>query len=352
MPRSRLSLAAVLPWRRVVFTGLACALLLLPLSIIWRSDFRSLSLRVLVTALAALLIFGALERWPRNLPDRISRWMLQVAAVAMAIPACLFVLYVVGTPEGAPPFWRDIDRLGGFGVLSVFGLMLAPWLALSSVVRQKESEVRQQALAFSLERSELERSALDARLHQLQAQVQPHFLFNTLANVRALVAAGSPQAPALLDHLIAYLRAAVPRLGETDATLAQELGLVRSYLALMHMRMPDRLRYAMEVSPGDDEGPCLPMAVLTLVENAVRHGIDPSEEGGRVDIRIRRDSGGYRIEVRDTGIGAADLREGSGLRLLRERLRLAYGERAELSLTDNAPHGLAATLSYPLEARA
>ena len=103
------------------------------------------------------------------------------------------------------------------------GVLLAPWVALGALVRQREALAREQALAFELERSELERQALDARLRLLQAQVQPHFLFNTLANVRALVNAGSPRAPAVLDSLIAYLRAAVPRLNE-PATHARPRG--------------------------------------------------------------------------------------------------------------------------------
>ena len=102
-------------------------------------------------------------------------------------------------------------------------MLFAPWIALGAMVRQREAFARDQALAFELERSELERKALDARLRLLQAQVEPHFLFNTLANVQALVDAGSPQASSVLESLIAYLRAAVPRMHEPATTLGQEL---------------------------------------------------------------------------------------------------------------------------------
>jgi LytS/YehU family sensor histidine kinase len=98
-------------------------------------------------------------------------------------------------------------------------LLVAPWTALAAIVRQKEAFARNQKLAFELERSELERQALDARLHLLQAQVAPHFLFNTLANVQALVDAGSPHASTVLQSLVAYLRAAVPLLHEPAATI-------------------------------------------------------------------------------------------------------------------------------------
>jgi sensor histidine kinase YesM len=141
----------------------------------------------------------------------------------------------------------DKERLGGFAMLVIFGLLLAPWAALAALVRQKEALARHQRLVFDLERSELERQALDARLHLLQAQVAPHFLFNTLANVRALVDTGSPRASDVLESLIAYLRAAVPRLHEPATALGQELDLVRAYLELMHTRIPDRLQFTLHV---------------------------------------------------------------------------------------------------------
>src|SRR6185312_15252191 len=200
------------------------------------------------------------------------------------------------TAPGAPPFWQVQDRFIGFGLLSALGVFIAPWVARAALVRQKDALARNQALAFELERSEYERQALDARLHLVQAQVAPHFLFNTLANVQALVDAGSPQASAVLRSLTAYLRAAVPLLNEPAATIERELQLVRPYLELMQMRMPDRLQYAMDVDPSALKVRCPPTTLLTLVENAVRHGIDPSEEGGRIEVDIARH--GERCVVR------------------------------------------------------
>src|SRR6185503_8652625 len=136
-----------------------------------------------------------------------------------------------------------------FVILLVHALLIAPWVALGALVRQREAIARHQALEFDLARSELERQASDARLRLLQGQVAPHFLFNTLANVQALVDAGSPQASVVLRSLVAYLRAAVPLLHEPAATIERELQLVRPYLELMQMRMPDRLQYAMNVDP-------------------------------------------------------------------------------------------------------
>ena len=220
-------------------------------------------------------------------------------------------------------------------MLTFFALLVAPWTALAALVRQKEAVARHQALAFELERSELGRQALDARLQLLQAQVAPHFLFNTLANVQALVDAGSPRASAVLRSLVAYLRAAVPLLHEPAATIGRELRLVEAYLELMHMRMPDRLRYALDVDDSALPLRCPPTTLLTLVENAVRHGIDPSEEGGAIDVHVERRGDRCVIRVRDTGVGLRQTDQGlrTGLSTLRERLQLMFGDAAQLRIT-------------------
>ena len=142
---------------------------------------------------------------------------------------------------------------------------------------------------------------------------------------------GSPQAATVLDSLIAYLRAAVPRLHEPATTMEQELQLVRAYLELMHMRMPDRLQFDVQVDAAALKLRCPPTTLLTLVENAVRHGIDPSEEGGRIEVRVRVQDGRCRAEVTDTGVGLQGGGEGlgTGLSTLRERLQLVFGGDAQ-----------------------
>jgi LytS/YehU family sensor histidine kinase len=267
------------------------------------------------------------------------------------MPISTAVIYNLSTPEGAPHFWEVEKRLQGFGFLTGMSLFLAPWVALGALVRQREAFAREQALAFDLERSEFERQALDARLHLLQAQVAPHFLFNTLANVQALVDAGSPQASAVLRSLVAYLRAAVPRINEPAATIGQELTLVKAYLELMHMRMPDRLKFEVHADPAALGLRCPPMTILTLVENAVRHGIDPSEDGGSIEIRIERRDNRCVVRVSDTGLG---LRHsggglGTGLATLRERLQLVFGNAATLSVAEQRPRGVRAELDIPAQ---
>ena len=305
--------------------------------------------RGVVVGLVAMLAFGLLERWPRRLPNWVGRWALQLLAVVLSVPLAAYLAYWL-TVGGDPQFRLNPQRFVGFGQLLFAGVVFGVGVSFAAIVRQREAQARDQALAFELERSEVARQALDTRLRLLQAQVQPHFLFNTLANVKALVDSGSPQASSVLASLIAYLRAAVPRLHDPATTVEQELQLVRAYLELMHMRMPDRLQFSVQADADALATHCPPMALLTLVENAVRHGVDPSEDGGRIDVEVRALDGRCRMQVRDTGVGLAqpEAGRGTGLSTLRERLQLAYGDAARLRLMANEPHGVTAELEIPL----
>jgi hypothetical protein len=344
-------LVRILDWRRLRFTLLAA----LPFGLMLNVNSGTTPLgiwiaRAVVVGLGAMIAFGAMERWPRKLPDWLARWVWQLLGVVVAVPLSACVAYWV-TTGGDIAFWRVPARLTGFTSLCFMGVLFAPWMALGAMVRQREAFARHQALAFELERSELERRALDARLRLMQAQVQPHFLFNTLANVRALVGTGSPRAPAVLDSLIAYLRAAVPRLDQGATSLGQEADLVRAYLELMHMRMPDRLEFGVHVDEAAASLRVPPMALLTLVENAVRHGIDPSEVGGRIDVTASVRDGRCVARVVDTGIGLQHRGDGlgTGLSTLRERMQLAFGGDAALRIARNVPNGVCAELEFPAQ---
>jgi sensor histidine kinase YesM len=149
----------------------------------------------------------------------------------------------------------------------------------------------------------------------------------------------------VLRSLIAYLKATMPRLDDGDAQLGREMTLVRSYLELMHLRMPDRLQFTVEGDPALQGFPCPPMLLLTLVENAVRHGIDPSETGGRIAVTSARTGDIVRLSVRDDGVGMGESSApGTGLINLRERLAAFYGGAARLDLTEIEPHGLFAEI--------
>jgi len=350
-PLKSRSLPRVLGWRRlrvVLITSLVLSILLLPG---WQASWGVLFVRMVFVGCIQLLVFGLFERRPARLPRWLARWALQVAGVALVVPFAVAVVYSLTTFGDAVHWTQDEDRMGGFGLLTGIGILLTPWIAMSALYRHISGEAQRQALAFDLERSEYERNALDARLRLLQAQVEPHFLFNTLANVRELVESGSPQASTVLGSLIAYLRAAVPRLHEPASTMGQELELVRAYLEVMHMRMPDRLQFTLHADDKALALRCPSMTLLTLVENAVRHGIDPSEEGGRIEVNVRVRDGRCRAQVIDTGVGMqpAGAGQGTGLSNLRERLQLAFGSEAQLRLSVLQPRGVCAEIEFPAQ---
>jgi len=239
-----------------------------------------------------------------------------------------------------PPPWRT--RLA---YLMYIATLFGTLLLLGFIYRRR----RANELRHIEELHRVERQALDARLRLLQAQVAPHFLFNTLANIRALVKAGSPRADAVLHNLIAYLRAAVPRLNESATTLGQELQLVQAYLELMRTRIPDRLQFALRADESMYPLRFPPLTLLTLVENAVRHGIDPSVDGGRIDVEVQRHDDRCILRVSDTGVGLHHSNDGlgTGLSALRERLQLFFRGEAKLRLSALSPHGTSAEIEIP-----
>ncbi len=340
---------AALSLRGVLLAMVLASLAAVLLNPIFVTPFPVLLGRMLVIALLLLLVFTAAGCWSVGW---LPRWLVQVLAVMLTAPLATYLVYLPAVQGQVFEVLRHEGRLSGFVLITGTVLVVAPLLALGALYRERDAQARSQALGFALERSQLEKQALDARLKLLHAQIEPHFLFNTLANVQALVESGSPQASAVLTSLIAYLRAAMPRLADERATLGDELALVRAYLELMRMRMPDRLQYEIEV-PDDLRRLRFPgMALLTLVENAIRHGIDPAEQGGRIELRARRDGDGtLTLSVADTGAG---LREGAppgtGLANLRERLAMFYGAAARLEIAENVPCGVVVTVHCPVEA--
>jgi signal transduction histidine kinase len=326
--------------------GVVAAVLLNP---IFAPPFPVVLGRTLFLAMLLLLVFVGAQRLPeRWLPRWLPRWLCTTLAVGLAAPLGTLLIYLVSVGGRVSDLVRSEPRMTGFVIITGTALVLGLIIALTALLREREARARSQALEFELERSRLEKQAVDARLALLQAQIEPHFLFNTLANVQALVEGNSPRAAEVLKSLIAYLRAAVPRLQEPEPTLGGELALVRAYLVLMQMRMPDRLAFELRVDESL-HGLRLPaMALLTLVENAVRHGIDPGEAGGRIEVGARRDASGTRLWVADTGIGMArDAQPGTGLQNLRARLAASLGPGARLNLSEVAPHGVCAEILVP-----
>lgn len=201
------------------------------------------------------------------------------------------------------------------------------------------------------------RQTMEAQLRLLQAHIEPHFLFNTLANVQSLMDRDAPRAKQMLETFTDYLRASLDQLRTSDSTLSSELLMIRSYLILLQIRMGERLRF--EINASDEAlAAVLPTLILQpLVENAIEHGLEPKIEGGRVCIYARVIDGRLDIRVEDDGLGLDSARRprrrGTGMALsnIHERLHTRYGDHAALTLTPQAV-GIQAWLSLPYRSQA
>jgi len=195
-----------------------------------------------------------------------------------------------------------------------------------------------------------EKQVVEARLRLLQAQIEPHFLFNTLANVQSLIDLDPPRAHAMLDRFIGYLRSTLARSREETATLGSEIKLIGDYLAIIAIRMGNRLRCEINVPADLSVQPMPPMLLQPLVENAVRHGLEPKPEGGTVGVVAQRHGDRLRVTVRDDGLGfGGETVGGLGLTNIRQRLRALYGNRARLVIESGTPNGTRVTVDIPME---
>jgi len=202
----------------------------------------------------------------------------------------------------------------------------------------------------SVRQTQMQKELTAAKLGVLQAQVEPHFLYNTLASAQLLVRNDPAKADHMLGNLIAYLRHSLPRMEGELSTVGDEAQLARAYLEIMKIRMGERLALEVDVAAAYRIVPMPPMMLLTLVENAVKHGLEPTTRGGTIWISARESEGRLLVTVADDGRGfsAEGAGTGVGLRNLRERLRLAYGEAASFNIVSNYPKGVAATIALPL----
>ena len=201
------------------------------------------------------------------------------------------------------------------------------------------------------ERLLLAKQAMESELKLMQAQIEPHFLFNTLASVQFLTETDPPQASRLLGHLLSYLRAALPQMRSESTTLGQEVELAEAYLNILRMRMGPRLDFSIDVPAALKTHPFPPVLLISIVENAVTHGLEPLAAGGRVNIAARQEGDRVLVTVEDTGIGlSGPSRPGSGVGLLnvRERLSALFGKRGRFSLEEAKPRGARATIEIPL----
>jgi hypothetical protein len=195
--------------------------------------------------------------------------------------------------------------------------------------------------------------ANEARLKLLEAQLEPHMLFNTLANLRALIGVDAARAQQMLDHMIAYLRATLAASRAPTHPLQAEFDRLRDYLELMAIRMGPRLSYALELPPELAGEPVPTLLLQPLVENSIQHGLEPKVGGGRIVVSARREGGGIVLEVCDTGVGSASspgTGKGFGLHQVRERLATLYGGAAQLAFSANEGEGAHTTIHLPAAA--
>ncbi len=201
------------------------------------------------------------------------------------------------------------------------------------------------------ETEQLERTVLEARMEALQAQIEPHFLFNTLASIDQLIQTDPPRASKMQQSLIRYLRSAMPQMREgRRPTLGQQVDLCSAFLEIMAVRMEGRLQPVVSVPEGLKSAVFPSMMLQTLVENAIKHGLEPKAEGGRLEISAEIADGHLAVHVLDSGIGFIPQAEiGVGLANVRERLKALYRDRAELIISVPAGGGTCATIKVPYE---
>jgi LytS/YehU family sensor histidine kinase len=286
---------------------------------------------------AALILSTALRLAPRQ---GALRWVWAVgAAILGTFWGNRFAVLVF---HAAPAF----DHISqGF----VTFLLICVGCFLHSTVQHSKADLFKAALDSTALDAEFNR----AQLELLRAQVEPHFLFNTLATVRTLAYAQPAAAAVLIDDLLRYLRPALPKLRKSDSSLEDEAELIESYLHIQQVRMGARLSYDVRI-PETLKGFTVPsVMLLTLVENAIKHGIGPAPDGGSVGVSARREAAALILSVIDSGVGMRVAEgSGSGLANIRARLALQYRQHASFSLEAASPHGVVATIKIPLDATA
>jgi LytS/YehU family sensor histidine kinase len=207
--------------------------------------------------------------------------------------------------------------------------------------------------------SEANRLATEARLKLLEAQLEPHMLFNTLANLRMLIGLDATRAQTMLDHIIAYLRATLSASRASTHPLQREFDRLHDYLELMTVRMGPRLRYALDLPPELAQHPVPSLLLQPLVENSIQHGLEPKVEGGSLTISARRDGDSVILDLADTGMGfdptdqaltpPASTDKGFGLQQIRDRLDAVYGSKGTIEFIADRTMGVRASIRFPYQ---
>jgi hypothetical protein len=348
------------PLRNLVYTVLWNCLVGLTLALAARVLARGgapfaqlLGSTLLAANLIGFLIHGALVALRRLAPRACGRGLAALSCRLLLIGACA----VLGIALSDALLQRTslLAALApgpALAPLLPFGLFVAVFMLV--VLATGEGRIERETLAARQQEQIAAAGQLlaEARLRALQAQIEPHFLYNTLANVVSLIDTRPADARRMLERFIDYLRASLAASRADQATLGVELELAGAYLDVLAVRLGARLRYRIEAAEGCRPIPIAPMLLQPLVENAVMHGIEPKLAGGEIVLRAFLAGGDLCIEVSDTGagLGAAPPRPGGGVGLsnLRARLRSLHGPGAQLQLIENQPSGLTSRLLLPL----
>ena len=222
--------------------------------------------------------------------------------------------------------------------------------------RTIQAEVKAAVATETADSEQLKRQVVEARMAAMQAQVEPHFLFNTLASIDHLIETDPPRASTMQKNLIALLRASMPSMRDSNPAqhnLGREMAVIRPYLEILKVRMEDRLQASVNVPEGLLSAEFPPMMIQSLVENAIKHGLEPKAEGGTLTVSAEIVHGRLAVTVADTGLGfgrADTAGTGIGLANIRERLKLLYGDKASMVVADNLPSGTVVTLTVPYQA--
>jgi hypothetical protein len=258
---------------------------------------------------------------------------------------------------------RQVTRIHHDGIGESLPQLAFFFIVISAILKitykgRMQAEVKAAVATETAESEQLKRQVVEARMAAMQAQVEPHFLFNTLASIDHLIETDPPRASQMQKNLIALLRASMPTMRENHPTahnLGREIAVIRPYLEILKVRMEERLQTVVDVPDGLLSADFPSMMIQSLVENAIKHGLEPKPEGGQLSVRAEVQHGKLAVTVADTGVGfgkAATAGTGVGLNNIRERLQLLYGNKASMTVAENTPSGTVVTLTVPYLAQA
>jgi len=314
---------------------------------------QSLAAMLITANVVGFLIHGGMYALRRYAPDKLSGSPAHARSAQVAVSvlgAMAGILLTRVLLSAASPLKTLHDN--PLGTIVWYTIATAVIVRVMLLIGERRIARETQAARQQEQIAAAGRMLAEARLRALQAQIEPHFLYNTLANVVSLIDTQPAQARRMLERFIDYLRASLAASRADSATLGGELDLIRAYLDVLGVRMGARLRYRIEADADTRQLPIAPMLLQPLVENAIMHGIEPKMEGGEILVRARLVEDALCVEVSDSGMGLAHTppRPGGGVGLsnLRERVQQLHGAKAQLQLIENQPCGVTSRLLLPL----